>query len=154
VAVAPPCRRYIARAPCRKPPDDSLHSATLRDLLRPRHDLIIENLALRQQILVLERAGARPRLRPADKAFWVVLSRCWRHWRRPLRLVKPSTVIAWHRRGWRLYWRGRSRPGKGGRPGIPIAAIDLIRRMSHFPLWGAPRIHGELLMLGIMSRSS
>jgi transposase InsO family protein len=124
--------------------------AALRDLLRPRHDLIIENLALRQQILVLERAVPRPRLNHADKAFWVALSLCWRHWRRPLRLVKPSTVIAWHRKGWRLYWRWKSRAGKGGRPGIPIATIDLIRRMSHDnPLWGAPRIHGELLMLGI-----
>jgi len=113
--------------------------STLRDLLRPRHDLIIENLALRQQILALERSGARPRFHSADKAFWVALSRCWRHWRRPLRLVKPSTVIAWHRRGWRLYWRGKSRPGKGGRPGIPIASVDLIRKMSHDnPLWGAP----------------
>jgi hypothetical protein len=124
--------------------------ASLRDLLRPRHDLILENLALRQQILVLERSGAHPRLRASDKAFWVALSHCWRHWRRPLRLVKPSTVIAWHRKGWRLYWRWKSRPGNGGRPGVPIATIDLIRRISHEnPLWGAPRIHGELLMLGI-----
>ena len=60
-----------------------------------------------------------------------MLARCWRHWRRPLRLVKPSTVIAWHRKGWRLYWRWKSRPGWGGRPGIPIATIDLIRRISH-----------------------
>jgi putative transposase len=98
--------------------------ATLRDLFRPRHGLIIENLALRQQILVLERTAPRPRLNRADRAFWVALSRCWRHWRRPLRLVKPSTVIAWHRKGWRLYWRWRSRPGKGGRPGTPIATVN------------------------------
>ena len=117
--------------------------AALRDLLRPRHDLIIENLALRQQILVLERTGVRPRLTRANRAFWVLLFRCWRHWRRPLRLVKPSTVIAWHRRGWRLYWRGKSRPGKGGRAGLPITTIDLIRKMSHDnPLWAPVQNRG------------
>ncbi len=103
--------------------DESL--STLRDLLRPRHDLIIENLALRQQILVLERSGARPWLHPADKAFWVALSRCWRHWRRPLRLVKPSTVIAWRRRGWR--WK--SRPGKGGRLSINVSEATVAKYM-------------------------
>lgn len=125
--------------------------AALRDLFRSRHDLVVENLALRQQLLVLERSGARPKIRPADRAFWAVLAGCWRHWRRPLRIVKPATVIAWHRKGWRLYWRWKSRPGKGGRPGTPIEIVDLIRRISYEnPLWGAPRIHGELLKLGIV----
>ena len=82
----------------------------LRDLFRPSRDLIIENLALRQQVLVLERANPRPLINEIDRTFWVLLSRLWASWRRPLRLVQPETVIAWHRRVWRFWWRWKSRP--------------------------------------------
>jgi len=143
----------ISIKPRARPADTSpmLHFMldTLRDLLRSRRELILENLALRQQILVLERAAPNPRLNPLDRAFWVALCRWWPGWRRPLRLVSPDTVIAWHRLGWRLWWRRKSRPKEPGRPRIPHELIELIRRMSREnPTWGAPRIHGELLKLG------
>jgi transposase InsO family protein len=123
--------------------------ALLRDLLRPRHDLMLENLALRQQINVLRRGNPNPSFRLRDRLFWVVLMRTWAGWRRPLALVKPETVIAWHRRGWRLWWRWKSRPKEAGRPRVPWEVIELIRRISaENPTWGAPRIHGEMMMLG------
>ncbi|MBE0564352.1 MAG: transposase [Krumholzibacteria bacterium] len=122
---------------------------TLRDLLRPRRDLLLENLALRQQILVLQRTIPKPPLTNADRAFWVLLCRWWAGWRRPLRLVKPETVIAWHRKGWRLWWKWKSKPKEVGRPRVRSEAIELIKRISREnPTWGAPRIHGELMKLG------
>ena len=85
-----------------------------------------------------------------DRALWVLLSRLWADWRKPLTLVQPETVIRWHRRGFRLYWRWKSRPRWPGRRTVPQDVRDLIRQMSQTnPLWGAPRIHGELLKLGI-----
>ena len=108
----------------------SLILNTLRDLLRPRRDLLLENLALRQQIVVLRRGNPKPPFSLLDRAFWVVLYRKWENWRRPLALVKPETVIAWHRRGWRLWWRWKCRPKEVGRPRIPFEVIELIRRMS------------------------
>ena len=121
----------------------------LRDLVRSRRDLVIENLALRQQILVLQRSNPRPPFTPQDRTFWVLLCRYWAGWRRPLRLVQPETVIAWHRKSWRLGWRRKSRPQAVGRPRIPFDVVELIRRVSREnPTWGAPRIHGELLKLG------
>ncbi len=121
----------------------------LRDLFRPQRDLLLENLALRQQILVLERQVKKPKFRDHDRAFWVILCRFWQGWRSPLRLVKPQTVIGWHRQSWRLFWRWKSRPKDYGRPNVPFEVIHLIRRISlENPLWGAPRIHGELIMLG------
>ena len=127
----------------------SLILNTLRDLLLPRRDLLLENLALRQQILVLRRDNPKPPFSLLDRAFWVLLYRKWENWRRPLALVKPETVIAWHRLGWRLWWRWKSRPKEVGRPRIPYEVIELIKRMSREnPTWGAPRIHGELMKLG------
>lgn len=121
----------------------------VRDLLRPQHNLLLENLALRQQILVLERQVKRPRLKDRERAFWVLLSRYWPNWKNPLRLVKPETVISWHRQSWQLFWRWKSKPKDYGRPNISYEVIDLIRQISlDNPLWGAPRIHGELIMLG------
>src|SRR6266403_1514936 len=80
---------------------------------------------------------------------WVWLSRVWSNWRSALRIVKPETVIAWHRQGFRLYWKWKSRV-RHGRPSVPTEIQNLIQKMSFAnPRWGAPRIHGELQKLGI-----
>ena len=98
---------------------------------------------------LVARKGARPPLRMADRLFWVVLSRLWSGWREILVIVKPETVIGWHRKGFRRFWTRKSRRGKPGRPPVSSEFRGLIRRMSREnPLWGAPRIHGELRMLG------
>jgi transposase InsO family protein len=121
---------------------------TPRSALMSRRDLALENLALRQQLAVYKERHPRPRLTDADRRFWVLLSRIWRGWRATLHIVQPDTVVRWHRQGFRCYWRWKSR--KRGRPAIDPEAIQLIRRMCRAnPLWGAPRIHGELLKLGI-----
>lgn len=110
---------------------------------------LLENLALRQQLNVLRRGNPKPRFNFWDRLFWVVLLRTWSQWRRPLALIRPETVIAWHRKGWRLLWRWKSCPKTVGRPRVPWEVIELIRRISREnPTWGAPRIHGELMMLG------
>ena len=122
----------------------------LLSAFRPRHALVLENAALRHQIEVLQRNCTRPDLRWRDRAFWDILSCLWPDWRKSLYIVQPETVIRWHRRGFRYYWRWKSRPKWPGRPRVPKEVRDLIRQMSQDnPLWGAPRIHGELLKLGI-----
>jgi len=113
-------------------------------------ELALENLALRQQLVVMKRKCPRPRLRRVDRLFWVWLSRVWRNWRQAVVIVKPETVVNWHRRGFRLFWTWISRRRRSGRPGVNPEVRDLIRKMAAAnPLWGAPRIHGELLRLGI-----
>ena len=103
---------------------------------------------LRQQLAVLKQRRPRPRLTDADRLFWVVLSKIWPGWREPLHIVQPETIVRWHRQGFRYYWRWKS--GRRGRPRIYPEIRDLIRRMCQGnPLWGAPRLHGELLKLGI-----
>ncbi len=111
----------------------------------------IEILALRHQLTVLQRrTGRRPRLTSADRLLWVCLSRVWTQWRSALVFVKPATVIAWQRKGFKFYWTWKSRAGKTGRPGVSREVRELIQKMSRAnPLWGAPRLHGELLKLGI-----
>src|SRR5215467_10414284 len=125
--------------------------STLRSIFRSRSALELEILALRHQIAVLQRAaGKRPRLTAADRLFWVVLCRLWDDWRSALAIVKPETVIAWHRKGFRLFWTWKVRRGRPGRPAVAREVRDLIRRMSREnPLWGAPHIHAELRKLGI-----
>jgi putative transposase len=120
-------------------------------MFRTRAVLELENIALRQQIGVLKRsARKRPKLTPVDRLFWVFLSHVWGDWRTVLDIVKPATAIAWHRKGFRLFWTWKIRHGQVGRPAISCGVRDLIRRMSREnPLWGAPHIHGELLKLGI-----
>jgi transposase InsO family protein len=115
---------------------------------KSHRQLALENVALRHQLEVLQRNAKRPRLKPSDRALWALLSRLLPGWRRHLAIVQPDTVVRWHRAGWRLYWRWRSDPGKG-RPKVSAEVRALIRRMSlENPLWGTPRIHGELLKLG------
>ncbi len=125
--------------------------STLFSCFRTRASMQIEILALRHQLAVLQRsAKKRPSLGAADRVLWVWLSRVLAQWRSALALVKPETVIAWHRKGFRLYWTWKSRAGKTGRPSVSREVRELIREMSRAnPLWGAPRIHGELLKLGV-----
>ncbi len=124
---------------------------TLPSLLRSNAALQAEVLALRHQVTVLQRqhGGRRVRLKRADRILWVWLLRLWSDWRSPLVIVQPETVLRWHRRGFRLYWRWRSRSRRPGRPKISGEIRALIRKMADAnPTWGAPRIHGELLKLG------
>ncbi len=121
----------------------------LRALLLGRATIVAEDLALRQQLIVLQRSVKRPRLRKRDRLFWVWLSRLWKDWPSCLLIVKPDTVIRWHREGFRLYWRWKSRTEPTGRPRIDAEIRRLIQRMSREnPTWGAPRIQSELLLLG------
>jgi transposase InsO family protein len=120
----------------------------LTTVFRSSRQLALENVALRHQLEVLQRNAKRPRLKPSDRALWAFLSRVLPDWQRHLSIVQPDTVVRWHRTGWRLYWRWKSNPGRG-RPMVSVEIRTLIRRMSlENPLWGAPRIHGELLKLG------
>jgi putative transposase len=123
-------------------------AAFLGVVIRSRASLVTENLALRQQLAVLTRSVKRPRLRRRDRLFWTWLSRFWPGWKTVLVIVKPETVIRWHRQGFRLYWRWKSKTKKG-RPKVDVEIRQLIRRMSgENPTWGAPRIHSELHLLG------
>jgi putative transposase len=125
-----------------------LHS--LRFLVRSRVALHLEIVALRHQLVVTNRSR-RPRLRltALDRVLWAWLSHRWRGWRSALHAVQPATVLAWHRHGFRLFWTWKSRH-RTGRPAVSPDVRALIREMSTAnPLWGAPRIHGELLKLGI-----
>src|SRR6202162_2834493 len=125
--------------------------STMFSVCRSQAALQVEIVALRHQICVLRRsAKKRPKLTMADRVFWAWLSSAWADWRSALIIVKPETVIAWHRKGFRLFWTWKVRHGQTGRPAVSHEVRDLIRSMSRAnPLWGAPRIHGELLKLGI-----
>jgi transposase InsO family protein len=113
--------------------------------------LVVENLLSRHQLAVLTRPQRkRPPLRTRDKLLWLLVRRWWADWRGPLVIVRPETVIRWHRRGWRLLWRWKSR-ARLGRPRLDAEARELIAVMSRdIPLWGTERIRGELLKLGIV----
>jgi putative transposase len=119
-------------------------------LFRARRALLLENLALRQQLVVLKQLHPKPSLSALDRFFWVAAHRVWSGWKQSLIIVAPETVIRWHRAGFRLYWSLISRVRRQvGRKMTPKEVCDLIFRMvAENPTWGAPRIHGELLMLG------
>lgn len=122
--------------------------ALVRNLVRERVELAVENLALQQQLAVLREKTKRPSLRQRDRIFWAILSRIWSNWRSALLIVQPETVIRWHRQGFKLFWRWKSR-AKRGRPQIEMEIRKLILRMSREnPLWGTPRIQSELALLG------
>jgi putative transposase len=122
---------------------------TFRTVAHSRAALHLELLAVRHQLEVLERTRPpRVRLTKTDRWLWVLLARLWTGGQTTLVIVKPETVIAWHRRGFRLWWRWKSR--RRGRPTLPADLRTLIRTMADAnPRWGAPRIHGELPKLGI-----
>ena len=124
---------------------------SLWSLVRTRRDLALENLALRQHLVVLRRVRPkRVRLNTADRVLWAWLSSVWAHWADMLLIVRADTVVRWHRRGFRLFWRCKSSQRGPGRPPMSEEIRDLIRRMATENLgWGAPRVHGELLKLGI-----
>ena len=131
------------------PPDTLSGMHKIIEIFADRAALHTEILALRQQVAVLKRKRPRPSLRKADRVFWVILSCLWPGWRHALVIVRPETVIGWHRKGFRLFWTWKSRRGKPGRPPVSREIRYLVRRMSRENTrWGAPRIHGELLKLG------
>jgi transposase InsO family protein len=119
-------------------------------LFRSRLALQLEILALRHQLTIYERTVKRPRIRPADRMFWSWLSRRWAKWREALVFVQPATVISWQRKRFRDHWARLSGARKAGRPRISEEVRELIRTISSAnPLWGTPRIVGELGKLGI-----
>jgi putative transposase len=121
----------------------------VRCLIVPRMVLAAEILALRQQLAVTNRSLKRPRLRWRDRFFWVILSRLWTGWRDVVIIVKPETVIRWHRQGFLFYWKWKSKARHVGRPKIDQEIRELIKKMLRDnPLWGTPRIQAELRLLG------
>jgi len=127
------------------------HIATfVHSLFKSRRQLTLENLALRQQLAMLKSSGKRPRVSPADRLFWVLFSTYVNGWRSMLHALHPDTVVRWHREGFRRYWAWKSRRQHAGRPSVDKEIRKLIRQMQAANVgWGAPRIHGELLKLGI-----
>ena len=117
--------------------------------LQSRSGLVFENLALRHQLAVLKRQARKPKLRCADRLLWVGLRRLWPQWQQALQLFQPQTIIGWHRLGFRLFWRWKSRT-RPGRPCVDRDLLTLIQRMYKAnPTWGSRRIQGELAKLGI-----
>jgi len=122
--------------------------AFLRAFFASRAALVAENVMLRQQLLIVHRSAPRPKFRRTDRVLLCWLSRLWSGWRSALLIVQPDTVTRWHRQGFRVYWRWKSRK-KPGRPKIDANIRRLIRRICRDnPTWGAPRILSELLLLG------
>jgi putative transposase len=119
-------------------------------ICRGHRAVALENLALRQQLAALTRSVKRPQLRKRDRLFWILLARGWREWRTALIVVQPDTVVRWHRQWLRGRWTRRSTRTRPGRPNTDATVRTLIGKMAAAnPLWGAPRIHGELCKLGI-----
>ncbi len=125
-------------------------TGAITHLFASRKTLLFENLALRQQLVVLKRKNKRPRLNALDRFFWIAIQRFWAGWQDCLLIVMPATVIGWHRAGFWLYWKLLSKgAATPGRKRIDKETRELIFRMvAENPTWGAPRIHGELLTLG------
>ncbi len=116
-------------------------------LFRSQSEQLIVELVLRQQLATYANKRARPRLSPLDRAFWVALSGIWPQWKAALVIVQPETVVRWHRRGFRLYWRSISKRGPG-RPPISVELQALIRRFASENGWRARKIQAELEKLG------
>ncbi len=125
-------------------------ACAFKAIFKSRARLVAENLCLRQQLIVLKRRQIRPQLWDADRRVWVLACRYFSGWRRSLIVVKPDTVVSWHRKGWKAYWRWRSRrPCRTGRRKIDPELRELIGRMAREnPLWGQRRIQAELARLG------
>jgi hypothetical protein len=120
---------------------------SLKLIFRRRHDIVLENLALRQQLTVQQRSIKRLKIKNTDRIFWIWLSRFWNDWRSSLIIVKPPTVIGWHKKSFKIYWKQKSR--RVGRPTIDWELIKLIRRLQKENVtWSTQRIQGELNKLG------
>ena len=120
------------------------------DVFRSRQELVAENMMLRQQLIVASRKVSKPSFQPHERGLLVLLSSILHRWRQAVLLVKPDTIIRWHREGFRLLWRRKSKSGRVHRSALAKETIELIQRMSRENrLWGAERIRGELLKLGI-----
>src|SRR5713101_7605860 len=123
---------------------------SLRLICSGHRGVALENLALRQQLSVFRRTAKRPPLRHRDRLFWILLASAWRDWRTALIVVQPDTVVRWHRQWLRRRWTQLSTPTRPGRPSTSGSIRTLVDQMAAAnPLWGAPRIHGELSKLGI-----
>ena len=132
-----------------QPARSSVVLASVTDLSRSKADVIVENALLRQQLTILKRQSKRPRLTQTDRLSLLIFTRITKTWRQVLLIVQPATLLRWHRKGFELFWRIKSKAGRG-RQQISDDTIELIRRMGREnPLWGAERIRGELLKLGI-----
>ncbi len=132
-----------------RPLTRTLVGGALADAVKPKRVLLAENALLRQQLIVLRRQVTRPRLTPGDRAWLVLLARLTQTWQSALLLVQPQTLLRWHRQGYRLYWRVRSATARK-RPQIAPETVALIQQMARENrLWGAERIRGELLKLGL-----
>jgi len=129
-----------------KPATPVLIIDLLSDLTHSRPDLIVENVLLRQQLIILKRQVKRPQLSNPDRIRLVLLSHFTKFWKQTLHIIQPDTLLSWHRNLFRNDWRRKSQ----GRPRVASETITLIRRMvKENKLWGAERIRGELLKLGI-----
>ena len=132
-----------------KPDTTSLMPGTLTDLVRSKSELVAENALLRQQLIILRRQVKRPACTKTDRMLLVLLARMVRTWKQALVIVKPETLLRWHRQGFKLFWKYKSRAASL-KPRLSQETISLIQEMaSNNRLWGAERIRGELLKLGI-----
>src|SRR6267378_3034157 len=119
-------------------------------ICRGHRAVALETLALRQQLAALTRTTKRPQLRTRDRLRWILLAKGWREWRTAIMVVQPDTVVRWHRQWLRRQWTWRSTRTRPGRPSTEATVRTLVGKMAAAnPLWGAPRIHGELSKLGI-----
>jgi len=133
----------------KKPVSLSFMTGMISDLTRSHADLVVENALLRQQLIVLNRQVKKPQLTNHDRFLFVLLAHCTRFWKQALHIVQPDTLLRWHRELFRLYWRQKSKK-RQNKPKISLETIELIRKMAkENQLWGAERIRGELLKLGI-----
>ncbi len=131
-----------------KPVPTNVVAGIVRDAALAKSELVAENAMLRQQLIVVRRTTKRPALRSADRVLMVVLARLNRSWQSALHLVQPDTLLRWHRDLFKIVWRWKSRTSRRD-PRIPQETIDLIKKMAAEYTWGAERIRGELLKLGI-----
>src|SRR3954454_14464055 len=148
-------RRFLAAARARvtrwtRPTPIAVAAGAAADATRSRSALLLENALLRHQLVVLNRSVKRPRLTAADRRLLVLLSSRLNTWAGALAIVRPETVLRWHRQGFRLFWQRQSRPRSAAKPRVAAETIALLREMAAANrLWGAERIRGELLKLDI-----
>jgi putative transposase len=132
-----------------KPDTTSLLLGTLIDLSRSKSELVAENALLRQQLIILRRQVKQPVCTKTDRMLLVLRARMVRTWKQALFIVQPETLLRWHRQGFKLYWKCKSR-AISATPKISAETVALIQEMARDNrLWGAERIRGELLKLGI-----